>query len=83
MRYCCERGLKTFDLGIGEARYKNLFCQDDEPVFDSFVALSPGGRLYVAAARVAQAAKRWIKSRPTVWNGLETARRLSAGLLAR
>ena len=83
VRYCCERGLKTFDLGIGEARYKNLFCQDDEPVFDSFVALSPGGRLYVAAARVAQAAKRWIKSRPAVWNGLETARRFSAGLLAR
>ncbi len=83
VRYCCERGLKTFDLGIGEARYKNLFCQDDEPVFDSFVALSPGGRLYVAAARVAQAAKRWIKSRPTVWNALETARRFSAGLLPR
>lgn len=83
VKHCCERGLKTFDLGIGEARYKNLFCQDDEPVFDSFVALSPAGRLYVAAARIAQAAKRWIKSSPAVWNALETARRSSAGLLAR
>ena len=83
VRHCCERGLKTFDLGIGEARYKNLFCQDDEPVFDIFIALSPGGRLYVAAARMAQAAKRWIKSSPAVWDALETARRFSAGLLAR
>ena len=83
VRYCCERGLKTFDLGIGEARYKNLFCEDDEPVFDNFVALTPGGRLYVAAARVAQAAKRWVKSSPAVWDAIETTRRFSAGLLAR
>jgi CelD/BcsL family acetyltransferase involved in cellulose biosynthesis len=83
VRHCCERGLKTFDLGIGEARYKNLFCQDDEPVFDTFIALTPGGRLYVAGARVAQAAKRWIKSSPAVWDALETTRRFAAGLRAR
>jgi CelD/BcsL family acetyltransferase involved in cellulose biosynthesis len=83
VKYCCERGLKTFDLGIGEARYKNLFCQDDEPVFDTLVALTPAGRLYVAAARVAHAAKRWIKSSPAVWRAFETTRRFSAGLVAR
>jgi CelD/BcsL family acetyltransferase involved in cellulose biosynthesis len=83
VKHCCERGLKTFDLGIGEARYKNLFCQDDEPVFDTLVALSPAGRLYVTAARVAHGAKRWIKSSPAVWGAFERVRRLSAGLLAR
>src|SRR4029077_904096 len=28
VRSCCERGLVTFDLGVGEARYKNLLCGD-------------------------------------------------------
>ena len=83
VKYCCERGLKTFDLGIGEARYKNLFCQDDEPVFDILAALTPAGRLYVGAALIAHAAKRWIKSSPAVWSAVETTRRFSAGLLAR
>ncbi len=32
---CCERGLECFDLGIGEANYKTLFCSDAEPLFDS------------------------------------------------
>jgi CelD/BcsL family acetyltransferase involved in cellulose biosynthesis len=83
VKYCCERGLKTFDLGIGEARYKNLFCQDDEPVFDTLIALSPAGRLYIAAARVAHAAKRWIKSSPRAWTAFAKTRRLSARLLGR
>jgi CelD/BcsL family acetyltransferase involved in cellulose biosynthesis len=83
VKHCCERGLQTFDLGLGKARYKNLFCQDDEPVFDTFAALSPGGRLYVVAARVAHAAKRWVKSSPTVWSAIERVRRFSARLLPR
>ncbi len=83
VKHCCERGLKTFDLGIGEARYKNLFCQDDEPVFDTLMALTPGGRLYVAAARIAHAAKRWIKSHPAVWSALDTVRRFAARRLSR
>src|SRR5699024_6482974 len=44
VRQCCERGLGTFDLGIGEAHYKSLFCGDAEPLFDSYLPLSAGGR---------------------------------------
>jgi hypothetical protein len=45
--------------------------------------LSPAGRLYVAAAGVAHAAKRWVKSSPAVWSAIETSRRFSARLLGR
>ncbi len=58
VKHCCERGLKTFDLGIGEARYKNLFCQDDEPVFDTLLAQTPaaGSMSPRRASRMAQSA---------------------------
>jgi CelD/BcsL family acetyltransferase involved in cellulose biosynthesis len=82
VKACCERGLKTFDLGVGEARYKGLFCDRDEPLFDSFIALSPAGRFYVMAARTAAALKRRIKHTPAVWRAVETLRRLRSRLKA-
>ena len=51
---CCERGLDSFDLGIGEANYKTLFCNDAEPLFDSHLPLSTGGRLLGAAMAAAR-----------------------------
>ena len=42
VRGCCERGFDTFDLGIGEAHYKSLFCGDAEPLFDSYLPLTAG-----------------------------------------
>jgi CelD/BcsL family acetyltransferase involved in cellulose biosynthesis len=80
VRDCCERGLTTFDLGIGEANYKNLFCTDAEPLFDSFFALSPTGRFLVLAARIAAAIKRVIKQRPQIWSLVRALRRLRARL---
>jgi CelD/BcsL family acetyltransferase involved in cellulose biosynthesis len=32
----CERGLTSFDLGIGEADYKATYCDDPIPLFDIF-----------------------------------------------
>ena len=32
------RGFSSFDLGIGEARYKETFCDTVEPMFDSVIA---------------------------------------------
>jgi CelD/BcsL family acetyltransferase involved in cellulose biosynthesis len=82
VRQCCERGLDTFDLGIGESRYKNLFCDDAEPLFDSFLPLSPAGRPLAFACKIGAAAKRALKRRPALWNLVRTARRLRACLSA-
>ena len=39
---CADRGLKIFDLGVGEAGYKSFFCKEPEPLFDSFLPLTAG-----------------------------------------
>ena len=78
VRSCCERGLDTFDLGIGEARYKNLLCGDAEPLFDSYLPLSPAGRIIAFALAIGAATKRAIKQRPALWSAVGTLRRMRA-----
>jgi CelD/BcsL family acetyltransferase involved in cellulose biosynthesis len=75
---CCERGLDTFDLGIGEARYKNLLCGDAEPLFDSYLPLSPAGRIISVTLSVGAVVKRAIKQRPALWSAVGTLRRMRA-----
>ena len=67
VRTCCERRLDTFDLGIGDAHYMNLFCGDAEPLFDSVFPLSPAGRLLTPAASLVESGKRAIKQHAMLW----------------
>ena len=78
VRDCCQRGFETFDLGIGEAHYKNLFCTDAEPLFDSYLPLSGRGRAIALAWRAGAAGKRMIKQQPMLWSAVRAARRLRA-----
>jgi CelD/BcsL family acetyltransferase involved in cellulose biosynthesis len=80
VKRCCERGLDTFDLGIGEAHYKSLFCGDAEPLFDSFLPLSPAGRFLAFAAAATEAAKRAIKQNAMLWSAVRALRRLRGRL---
>jgi CelD/BcsL family acetyltransferase involved in cellulose biosynthesis len=73
---CADRGLEFFDLGVGEAYYKNLFCNEVEPLFDSFLPLTPLGRLAAATARAAYAVKGRIKRTPALWTAVQVYRRL-------
>ena len=44
VRDAIARGFKTFDLGVGEARYKNEACEAEEPLFDgAFAATGSAG----------------------------------------
>jgi len=78
VRLCCERGLATFDLGIGDAHYKTLFCGDVEPLFDSFLPLSPAGRMLAPAAALVETGKRAIKQHAMLWSMVRSLRRLRA-----
>jgi CelD/BcsL family acetyltransferase involved in cellulose biosynthesis len=80
VRDCCERGLHTFDLGVGEASYKSLFC-DADPMFDSYWPLSARGQAFAAARRGFAAAKRAVKQNPVLWKVIVTARRIKARLM--
>jgi CelD/BcsL family acetyltransferase involved in cellulose biosynthesis len=81
VQHCCERGLDTFDLGIGEANYKTRFCDDAEPLFDSFLPFSTRGRLLAAAMATAATAKRAVKGHAALWALLRAMRRLRARCL--
>jgi CelD/BcsL family acetyltransferase involved in cellulose biosynthesis len=72
---CADRGLVTFDLGVGEAEYKALLCDEIEPLFDSFVPLSPRGRLLAPALALKARAKRAIKRSSALWSLAQKLRR--------
>jgi CelD/BcsL family acetyltransferase involved in cellulose biosynthesis len=75
---CAERGSCSFDIGVGRAHYKSFFCKEPEPLFDTFLALTPRGRLAAPAFRAAFAAKRMIKTKPALWAAVQFSRRFRA-----
>ena len=64
VRSAIARGFETFDLGVGEARYKNECCEATEVLFDAFVAASPLGRLAAPAYRLERRVRRIVKRSP-------------------
>lgn len=79
IRLKCSEGYESFDLGVGEARYKTSFCDDHDDLVDSFLPLTLKGRLFVQTARIKRELKRRIKASPLA---LKLTYRLS-GLLRR
>jgi CelD/BcsL family acetyltransferase involved in cellulose biosynthesis len=60
------RGYRALDLGIGSDPYKRLFCKSDEPIFDSFIPLSPRGRVAASAMSGINRAKHLVKHHQTL-----------------
>jgi hypothetical protein len=63
----CRAGRQMFDLGVGEAAYKDSVCDGDEPLVDVTVGVSPRGRVYALASDGLSQAKRFIKRTPWAW----------------
>ncbi len=61
-----ERGYQRIDLGIGSDDYKKLFCKDLDPIFDSYIALSPRGRIVAPAMAALARTKRTVKQSPAL-----------------
>jgi CelD/BcsL family acetyltransferase involved in cellulose biosynthesis len=70
-----ERCFKTFDLGVGEARYKDAICEASEALFDSALGLTLRGRIASPCFLLARRVKRWIKQRPWAWSLVAPMRR--------
>jgi CelD/BcsL family acetyltransferase involved in cellulose biosynthesis len=60
------RGYTSIDLGIGADEYKRLFCKDDEPIFDSYLAVSTRGRVAATVMSSLAHAKRLVKHTPAL-----------------
>jgi CelD/BcsL family acetyltransferase involved in cellulose biosynthesis len=61
------RGYRALDLGIGSDDYKRMFCKDDEPIFDSFIPLTPRGGLAAGAIAALHRGKRMVKQNQTLF----------------
>lgn len=75
IRNLCARGFATFDLGVGEAQYKDSNCEAEEPLFDAAVAVTALGRAAGEAALLQQRVKRWIKRNPWAYELTDRLRR--------
>ena len=62
----CEEGVAAFDLGVGEAAYKETFCSEAIGLVDAFHAASPLGHLAAAPLAAGFALKRMVKTNPTL-----------------
>jgi CelD/BcsL family acetyltransferase involved in cellulose biosynthesis len=71
------RGYRAIDLGIGSDDYKRLFCKSDEPIFDSFIPLSPRGRIAAGAMSGFNRAKHLVKHNQAL---LQVAQKLRSAL---
>lgn len=74
IRHCHERGLREFDLGIGEAAYKTTYCPDEETLFDLAVPVTFSGRIASSAWCLLRNMKRWAKHNPTMMKILDRVR---------
>ena len=71
------RGYRALDLGIGSDDYKRLFCKNDEPIFDSFIPLSPRGKIAAGAMSGLNRAKHLVKHNQALFH---VAQRLRSAL---
>lgn len=70
----CRQGLSELDLGVGEGRYKQSWCNEAEPLFDTFYPLTARGHLHARVERLKTKVKRFIKQNRTAWNFFQTIR---------
>ena len=61
IRDAASRGLSVFDLGVGHGPLKARFCERDEPMFDTAIAVSPLGTCALLMLSAADWMKETIK----------------------
>jgi CelD/BcsL family acetyltransferase involved in cellulose biosynthesis len=76
----CDKGLRGFDLGIGEAPYKDTYCNVTLPLFDTIVPVGAIGSLCGVFAVLLLKAKRIIKRHPHIYAAARAVRQVVPGL---
>lgn len=71
-----NEGYQSFDLGVGEAGYKDHFCPERVSLFDCAVSASPAGHLAVSLFGAERKLKRAIKQSAGAMALVERARKL-------
>ncbi|WP_159727419.1 GNAT family N-acetyltransferase [Methylosinus sp. Ce-a6] len=77
LRDLVARGVARFDLGVGEARYKNAVCDETIALVDVVVPATALGALAAPILAALTRAKRAIKQNPRLFAALARLRRLA------
>ena len=64
----CADGVECFDLGVGEARYKDAWCENIEPLFETIIPVTAKGRAFAMAESTRLRLKRQVKQSPWLWS---------------
>lgn len=73
-----RRGMTSFDLGIGEARYKAALCDETVELVDTIVPVTALGRIYASAEKLRLRTKRQVKKTPWAMNAARRMQRFLA-----
>ncbi len=71
----CRRGVNFFDMGAGDARHKEEWCDVDTPLFENIIAFDERGYLITVPLAAQEAIKRFVKTRPKLWFLAQVIRR--------
>jgi CelD/BcsL family acetyltransferase involved in cellulose biosynthesis len=71
----CRRGLNFFDMGAGDARHKEEWCDIVTPLFENIIAFDERGYLLTIPLAAQEAVKRFVKTRPYLWLFAQSIRR--------
>jgi predicted ATP-grasp superfamily ATP-dependent carboligase/CelD/BcsL family acetyltransferase involved in cellulose biosynthesis len=74
----CEHGVESFDFGIGEARYKRMWSNGVEQLFNVTYPVTTRGKLYAGLMQLTDSAVRYIKRNPRLFSAVQEVRALSA-----
>jgi CelD/BcsL family acetyltransferase involved in cellulose biosynthesis len=70
----CRAGLTSFDLGIGEARYKDNWCDVAEPLFDTILPVTMRGHAAALGESMRLRMKRLVKQTGWAWKMVQKLR---------
>jgi CelD/BcsL family acetyltransferase involved in cellulose biosynthesis len=70
-----KKGYMRYDLGSGQAQHKSEWCDEEIPLFDSYIALDEMGYALTIPMSITSRAKRTIKNSPALWSVVRFLRR--------
>ena len=77
LRDLVARGVSRFDLGVGEARYKNAVCDETIALVDVVLPATTAGAVVAPILAALTQAKRAIKQNPRLYSALARLRRFA------
>jgi CelD/BcsL family acetyltransferase involved in cellulose biosynthesis len=80
LRHCCEHGVETFDLSLGDESYKTDWCELRTDLVTDVIAFTPKGQARLGLFTLASKIRRAISTRPALYSAAKVMNRNIKGL---